>query len=108
MGIKLSWGSVQMGPARRPRPVLFIKKKKKKKIIRLLPPALPEVGGMGWGWGAGPGGPDVFQTSESQPTSLVTLVPQVNCLACAQDFCFVYQVFLKRGISVQKAGGREH
>lgn len=30
MGIKLSWGSRQMGPARRPQPALFIKKKKKK------------------------------------------------------------------------------
>lgn len=54
MGIKLSWGSRQMGPARRPQPVLFIKKKKKK-IIRLLPAALPEVGSMGWGWALGQG-----------------------------------------------------
>lgn len=68
MGIKLSQGSGQMGPARRPQPILFIKKKKK--IIHLHPAALPEVGGMAWGWGAGPGGPDVFQTVGSQPASL--------------------------------------
>lgn len=48
MGIKLSWGSGQMGPARRPQPILFIEEKKK--II--LPAALREVGGTGWGWGA--------------------------------------------------------
>lgn len=100
MGIKLSWGSRQMGPARRPQPALFIKKKKKK-IIRLLPAALPEVGSMGWGWGAGPGGPDVFQTAGSQSASLVTLAPQFNCLSPAWDLCFVDQVFLKRGVSVQ-------
>lgn len=71
-------------------------------IIRLLPVALPEVGGTGWGWGAGPGGPDVFHTVGSQSGSLVTLGLQVNCLACAWDLCIAYQVFLKRGIPVQK------
>lgn len=47
-------------------------------------------------------GPDVFQTVGSQPASLVTLGPKVNCLACAWDFCFVHQVFIKQGIPVQK------
>lgn len=54
---------------------------------------------MGWGWGAGP---DVFQTTGSQPASLLTLVPQVNCPARAWDLRSVYQAFLERGVSVQK------
>lgn len=52
MGIKLSWGSGQMGPARRPQPILFIKKII---IIRLLPAALQEVGGTEGGGALGHG-----------------------------------------------------
>lgn len=48
MGIKLSWGSGQMGPAGSPQPILFIKKKKEKEekrerekiVLHLLPAAL--------------------------------------------------------------------
>lgn len=102
MGIKLSWGSGQMGPARRPRPVLFIKKKKKKKGNPPPPRGFARGGRYGMGVGRWAGGPDVFQTRGSQLASLVAHVPRVNCLACAWDSCFVYRVFLKRGVHVQK------
>lgn len=61
------------------------------------------------GVGARAWGPRCFQTIGSQPASLVTLGLQVNCLACAWDFCIVPQVFLKRASLCRKAEmlGRE-
>jgi hypothetical protein len=76
---------------------IHLKKKKEeeeeeKKIICLLPAALREVGGTGWGWGAGLESPDVFQTIGSQP-ALGNLALQANCLLCTWDSCFCISGF---------------
>lgn len=95
MGIKLSWGSGQMGPARRPQPILFIEEKKK--II--LPAALREVGGTGWGWGA-VWGPRCF--SDLRIPGLGNLVLQAVCFSALGDLGFCVLGLLKRNITVQK------
>lgn len=56
------------------------------------------------GVGCRPRGPRCFPNRRIPARQHVTLAPQVNCLACAWDFCFVYQVFLKRGIPTERPG----
>ena len=99
MGIKLSWGIRQMGPARRPQPALFIKKKKKDNPPP--PRGFARGGKYGMGVGRWARGSRCFANHRIPVASLVTLAPQVNCLSPPSDLCFVAQIFLKQGVSVQ-------
>lgn len=101
MEIKLSWDSGQMGPARRPLPVLFIKKII---IICLLPAALREVGGTGGG-GAQDHGAQMSPKPQDLSRPLVTSPCRLIVVGLPGTSAFVYQAFSKGGSPVPKGRG---